>query len=75
MKITITPGILCNLCNNKFSLTACEVICGLFEKWDKSPTIDDICTNFSEIPANCTDEYNNNNLVTNLYNGNVLVVH
>lgn len=76
MKIEIGPSILCDLLGGHFTLEACEVICELFEENEDSnsaPRIGDIAISFSEIPEEWTDDWNEDNLVAKLDNGNVVI--
>lgn len=75
MKIEIGASILCDLLGGHFTFEACEAICELFEEdgADSAPCIGDIAISFREIPADWTDEYNEENLLVKLDNGNVVI--
>lgn len=75
MRITVTPEMLCTLCGGKFTLEACNAICELFEECGEAPMIGDICVSYGEIPADWTDEYDDDNLIATLDNGNVLIAY
>lgn len=75
MTIKITSSMLCDLCGGHFTYDACEALCNYFEDFElcDAPTIGDICISFSEIPADWTDEYDEDTLIATLDNGNVLI--
>ena len=76
MKITITAHMLCNLCEGKFTLEACEALCDWFEEIgdrDFAPTIGDICISYSELRAEDIDEDDEERIIAHLDNGNVLL--
>lgn len=75
INIKITAMMLCDLCGGKFTLEACEAICDFFEECGCAEpcSIGDICISFSEVPADWTDEYNEDNTIAVLDNGNVLI--
>ena len=75
MVIKITPSMLCDLCNGKFTLEGAEAICEYFEENDieQAPMIGDICICFEEIPSEYVQDYEKDNIIANLDNGNVIV--
>ena len=76
MKITITAHMLCNLCEGKFTLEACEALCDWLEEIgdrDFAPTIGDICISYSELRAEDIDEDDEEHIIAHLDNGNVLL--
>ena len=76
MKITITAHMLCELCEGKFTLEACEALCDWFEEMcDDSfaPAIGDICVSYSEVDAEAIDEDDEEKIIAHLDNGNVLL--
>lgn len=76
MKITITAHMLCNLCEGKFTLEACEALCDWFEEIgdrDFAPAIGDICISYSELRAEDIDEDDEERIIAHLDNGNVLL--
>lgn len=76
INIKVTSSMLCDLCGGRFTYEACEAICNYLEDCDcdEPMMIGDICISFSEIPADWTDEYDEDTLVATLDNGNVLVL-
>lgn len=75
LTIKITASMLCDLCNGKFTYEACDALCDYLEELEVAPTIGDICVSFAEIPASWEDEYDEDNLVAVLENGNVLIAY
>lgn len=76
MKITITAHMLCNLCEGKFTLEACEALCDWFEEIgdrDFAPAIGDVCISYSELRAEDIDEDDEERIIAHLDNGNVLL--
>ena len=76
MKITITAHMLCDLCGGKFTLEACEALCGWFEETadrDFAPRIGDICVSYTEIGADDIEEDDEERVIARLANGNVVL--
>lgn len=75
INLKVTSSMLCDLCGGRFTYEACEAICNYFDECgcDEPMMIGDICISFSEIPASWVDEYNEENLIAPLANGNVLI--
>lgn len=76
INVKVTPEMLCDMCGGRFTYDACEAICNYFEQCgnDEAVAIGDICISFSEIPSDWNDEYNDENLVALLDNGNALII-
>lgn len=77
MTIKITAAMLCDLCGGKFTLEACEAIENYFEECgcNEAVYIGDICVSFGEIPQEWEDDYDEDNLIAVLDNGNVLIAY
>lgn len=77
MKIKVTAAMLCDLCGGRFTYEACEAIETFYEEigGDATPTIGDICFSFSEIPADWKNDWNEDNLLAMLDNGNVVIMN
>lgn len=75
INVTITSETLCDLLHGAFTYDACEAICNYFEEVgvDSPMMIGDICYSFAEIPSAWEDEYDSENLIAILKNGNVLI--
>lgn len=76
MTITITPGMLCCLTDNKFSFEACEAICEYFDECgdDTAPYIGDIIIGFYEADEDELGDFDEDEILTILSNGKALVV-
>lgn len=75
INIKVTAEMLCVMLDGKFTLDACNAICEYMEECgnDSPLMIGDIAICFSEIPAEWDDEYDEDNLIAELDNGNVLI--
>lgn len=76
MKITITAGLLCELCGGKFTFEACEALCDYFDEMfgdSFAPALGDIFVSYSEIGAEDIDEDDEEKIIIRLDNGNVLL--
>ena len=76
MKITITAMMLCDLCDGKFTLEACEALCDWFEETadrDFAPHIGDICVSYTEVNADAIEEDDEDRIIARLDNGNVVL--
>lgn len=76
INLKVTSSMLCDLCGGHFTLDACEAICNYFDECGcyEIMMVGDICISFAEIPAEWTDEYDEDTLVATLDNGNVLIL-
>ena len=76
MKITITPAMLCDLLDGKFTYEACEAICDLFDECnpEAAPYIGDIAISFGDLPAEYVAE-DDESIIAHLPCGNVLIAY
>lgn len=78
MKISVTPLTLCTLLAPCFTLEAVEALCNYFEDVGDdtfAPMLDNIWASYSEQPAEYADEYEEENIIAWLKNGNILVAN
>lgn len=77
MKLKVNAETLQILCAPFFTLEACRAIVDFFEETgdDGNFTAGDLCLSFSEIPAHWRDDYSENEVLTELSNGNILVLN
>ena len=75
INVSVTPMMLATLCGGHFTLEACGAICDYIEECSADEVFDigDIVISFSEIPIEWINEYNEDQVIAVLNNGNAVV--
>lgn len=75
INVRISASTLCDLLAPHFTYEACEKICEYLEEcgFEKPLLLGDIAISFSEVPADYIDDYDDDNIIATLPNGNILV--
>lgn len=75
INVRISASTLCDLLAPRFTYEACEKICEYLEDCgvEQPLLLGDIVISFSEVPADYIDDYEEENIIATLRNGNILV--
>ena len=74
INIKVNASLLCDLLAPRFTYDACEAICEYLEEYEnESFYLGDIAISFCEIDADDLDEYEEENVIAILKNGNAVI--
>ena len=75
INLTVTSTTLCDLLEGKFTYEGCEALCQYLDDCGVTEPmrLGDIAISFSEVPASWANEYNEEDIIAHLENGNILV--